>query len=58
MNYIAVLCTYKYCGALHLQILRCSAPTNVSARCINKYFGAVHLESGIHWKSQTASLFR
>ena len=32
------------CGALHLQILRCSTPINITVRCTYKYYGALHLQ--------------
>ena len=33
-----------FCKALHLQILRCAAPTNITVRCTYKYYGALHLQ--------------
>jgi len=32
------------CGALHLHILRCAAPTHIAVRCTYKYYGALHLQ--------------
>jgi hypothetical protein len=34
----------KWFGALHLEMVRCSAPGNGSVRCTWQWFGALHLE--------------